>query len=407
MCPREQAVVETPFDESEKVALVKHVNWALRGDPHVGELLELDPHSGALFEAAAGGLLLAKMVKHVDDEAVDARALNKAEGGKKLGHEARLQNHTLCTHAATSIGCGVTNLQPSQLARATENEQVVLQLVWNLTREGLLRPISPSAHPEFLRLLLPNEEIGAMAKLLPEQVMLRWVNHHIRAYLAENPEQTRVPPNFAISNLSDDLADCVAYAIVLKQVAPPSFELDLSALEEGDPDARAARVIADAKRVGIEQFEPSPGDITAPRPRMTLAFLAAIINTFPGLEPVAGFKLADVMEGEPTDGREERAFRMWMTSLGLDLTISNLFEDCRTGIPLLKIEDRLQPGIVRWPKVNMAPKSIYERVENCNYAVELFSQVELAKKQEGVRVKGPANVRDSHCRDSQVHGADL
>ena len=89
MCTREQAVVETPFDESEKVALVKHVNWALRGDPHVGELLELDPHSGALFEAAAGGLLLAKMVKHVDDEAVDARALNKAEGGKKLGHEAR------------------------------------------------------------------------------------------------------------------------------------------------------------------------------------------------------------------------------------------------------------------------------------------------------------------------------
>ena len=37
--------------------------------------------------------------------------------------------------------------------------------------------------------------------------------------------------------------------LVLKQVAPPSFELDLSALEEGDPDARAARAhLADAGR---------------------------------------------------------------------------------------------------------------------------------------------------------------
>ena len=95
------------------------------------------------------------------------------------------------------------------------------------------------------------------------------------------------------------------------------------------------------------------------------------------------------MAGEPTDGREERAFRMWMQSLGLNLTISNLYEDCRTGIPVLKIEDRLQPGIVNWARVNMAPKSIYERVENCNYAVELFSQVELAKAQAGVSIQGP------------------
>ena len=40
--------------------------------------------------------------------------------------------------------------------------------------------------------------------------------------------------------------------------------------------------------------------------------------------------------------------------------INNLFDDCRTGIPLLRIEDHLQPGCVDWKKVNMKPKNIHE-----------------------------------------------
>ena len=39
----------------------------------------------------------------------------------------RLQNHTLLDNAATSIGCGVPHLHPTQLLRAAENRQVVLQ----------------------------------------------------------------------------------------------------------------------------------------------------------------------------------------------------------------------------------------------------------------------------------------
>ena len=51
---------------------------------------------------------------------------------------------------------------------------------------------------------------------------------------------------------------------------------------------------------------------------------------------------------------------MWMTSLGLDFTINNLVDDCRPGIPLLRIEDHLQPGCVDWKKVNMKPRNIHE-----------------------------------------------
>ena len=42
---------------------------------------------------------------------------------------------------------------------------------------------------------------------------------------------------------------------------------------------------------------------------MNLAFLAAIINSHPALQPVQGFDLSDIMAGEAGDGREERARR--------------------------------------------------------------------------------------------------
>ena len=81
-----------------------------------------------------------------------------------------------------------------------------------------------------------------------EQMMLRWINHHIRAYVVSNPGQSHVPVDFAVSDLSDDLADCAALAIILHQVAPAVSPCDLSALALADHGARAAKVVAHAFR---------------------------------------------------------------------------------------------------------------------------------------------------------------
>jgi hypothetical protein len=123
---------------------------------------------------------------------------------------------------------------------------------------------------------------------------------------------------------------------------------------------------------------------------MALAFVAALMGNHPGLEAVDGFDLKEIMVGEEDAEREERTFRMWLTSLGLDLQvisprisaisplyltyispylpmsphispispsitslgpalqIGNLVADCRTGLPLLRVEDHLQPGSVAW-----------------------------------------------------------
>jgi hypothetical protein len=112
--------------------------------------------------------------------------------------------------------------------------------------------------------------VAALAKVLPEQLMLRWLNHHIRAYVASNPGQSLVPKDFAVphlaanpnpnpnpnpipdptpnphqvSDLADGLADCAALAICLHQVAPAASRCDLAAFALADPHARAAKVVA-------------------------------------------------------------------------------------------------------------------------------------------------------------------
>ena len=130
--------------------------------------------------------------------------------------------------------------------------------------------------------------------------------------------------------------------LVLAQVAPHAC--DISALAV-DITTRCDKVVRDAQRIGVDAFTIEGDDLMATRSRLVLAFVAALVGAHMALEAVVGFDPAEIMRGESSDDREERAFRMWFTSLGVGMTINHLFEDCRTGLPLLHIEDHLQPGI--------------------------------------------------------------
>jgi len=70
------------------------------------------------------------------------------------------------------------------------------------------------------------------------------------------------------------------------------------------------------------------------------------------------FEAAKQLEdGDPNDSREERAFRMWINSLNLDFQINNLYEDCKDGLLLLRILEKiLGPGRVDWKKAVLQPK---------------------------------------------------
>lgn len=86
---------------------------------------------------------------------------------------------------------------------------------------------------------------------------------------------------------------------------------------------------------------------------MNTLFCAEIFNNCPGLEATEEeYNAAKFLDDDIEGSREERSFRMWVNSLGIDnLYINNLYGAFVDGLDLLKILDKVKPGSVDWKKV--------------------------------------------------------
>jgi len=139
-------------------------------------------------------------------------------------------------------------------------------------------------------------------------------------------------------------------------------------------------MLDNADKLGCKKFVRSR-DVVKGNPKLNLAFVANLFNTHPGLEPLSEAELAALDEwlfaSEGT--REARAFCLWINSLGVEPFVSNLFEDLRDGLVILRVMDKVSPGIVDWSKVNTKePLNKFKKVENCNYAVVLGKQLKFS-----------------------------
>jgi len=284
----------------------------------------------------------------------------------KMTTFAETENLNLAINSAKAIGCSVVNIGASDIQKGTEH--LILGLIWQIVRIGLLASISLSNHPELFRLLEPGETIEDLLKLSPEQILLRWFNFHLKA--ANHSKR--------VKNFGGDIKDSEAYTVLLHQLSPD--RCDTSALQLTDPTARATKVLDNAEKLDCKKFV-KPADIVKGNPKLNLAFVANLFNKHPGLEPLSQEELAALEEwlfaSEGT--REARAFCLWINSLGIEPFVNNLFNDLRDGIIILKIMDIVQPGIVDWAKVNTkVPLNKFKMVENCNYAVTLGKQMKFS-----------------------------
>jgi len=179
----------------------------------------------------------------------------------------------------------------------------------------------------------------------------------------------------AVAELGAGLADGRALAVVLHRIAPagscdlrwlsPLLEL---ADAEGGAEARAAALLEAAARLNVT-FELAPADLVAGRWRLLYCFVASLMTSFWAARGGGG--AADDAPTDDAEAREELALRSWMTSLGLGRQLSSVSEDCRDGVLLLKVCERLRPGCVQWGKVRTRHTSVYARAEVCNYALEV------------------------------------
>jgi len=105
---------------------------------------------------------------------------------------------------------------------------------------------------------------------------------------------------------------------------------------------------------------------------LNLLFVASVFNACNGLEEKPEDKdiLAAELDDKDGDPREERAFKMWINSLGIDgVFVNSLYDDIRSGILLLKVLDRVEKGCINWSKVEKNPNNKFKAQSNCKYVV--------------------------------------
>jgi len=359
------------FSQEEMSAFAEHMNYILGDDKDLAYMMPIKTTGLDLCFKIADGCLLSKFINLAVPDTIDYRVVNKPrrKNGYKLSLFQMNENNSLVINAAKSIGVNTINIGAGDLREGMGKPHLVLGMVWQLVKIQLLNQINLKNHPELIRLLDENETLEQLFALPAEKLLLRWFNFHLK----EAGHKRRV------RNFGKDVADGECYTVLLNHLNPKKCSLD--ALEEKDDYKRADMVVRNAEALGAKVFI-KPKDIVDKNDRLNLAFTASIFNHYPGLIPITDeeeLKLHGIMEDDVGDTREERAFRMWINTLGLtNVYINNLFEDCRDGLVLLKVIDKIEPGLVSWAKVEKKPRNKFKKVSNNNYAVVLGKYLKLS-----------------------------
>nr|WAW84881.1 fimbrin 1 [Halisarca dujardinii] len=348
------------YGEEEQEAFSDWINFQLEKDPELQARLPIPAGGDHLFRKVDDGIILCKLINASIPNTVDERAINKQ---KKLNVYQVHENQTLALNSASAIGCNLVNIGADDLIQGRPH--LVLGLLWQVIRIGLFAKINLQNCPGLARLLEPGESLADLLALPPDQILLRWFNYH----LAEAGHPRRV------HNFTKDIMDSENYTILLNQIAPPGSGVNRSPLDEHDTSRRAEGMLQQADKLGCRKFV-RPRDVVKGNSRLNMAFVANLFNTHPGLEDME----VEIIE----ETREEKTFRNWMNSLGVNPFVNNLYSDLRDGIVLLQLFDKVKPGIVDWGKVTTDRAKLNKmggnmrKIQNCNYALQLAKEMKFS-----------------------------
>ncbi|KAL7304868.1 hypothetical protein TKK_0002674 [Trichogramma kaykai] len=348
----------------EQLAFSDWINSNLSRDPDLKHLLPLDPEGRQLYERVRDGVLLCKIINHSCPDTIDERAINKKNLTLYRAHE----NLTLALSSAQSIGCNIVNIDAHDLSKGSPH--LVLGLLWQIIRIGLFNQITLENCPGLARLLQQGERIEDLLRLSPEEILLRWVNHHLE----------RAGVGRRCANFHSDITDSEVYTHLIRQIAPREAGVTMEALMETSPLQRAELMLQQAAKIDCRSFV-TAADVVNGVHKLNLAFVANMFNKWPGLErPDDDPALLEGIEALE-ESREERTYRNWMNSMGVSPHVNWLYTDLADGLVLFQLYDIIRPGTVNWPKVHKKfskLRKFMEKLENCNYVVELGRQMNFS-----------------------------
>ncbi|TIB64924.1 hypothetical protein E3P77_02933 [Wallemia ichthyophaga] len=362
--------VSHTINEDERSEFTRHINQVLDGDADVKDKLPLPTDNFQLFDETRDGLILSKLINDAVPDTIDERVLNKPKTRTPtLNAFQATENNNIVIQSAKAIGCQVVNIGSQDLVEG--REILILGLIWQIIRKGLLSRIDIKNHPELYRLLEQDEQLEDFLRLPPDQILLRWFNYHLK-----NAGWHR-----RVGNFSKDVCDGENYTVLLNQLKPAQCSRD--PLNQSDLYRRAEMILDNADKIGVRKYL-TPNAMIGGNSKLNLAFVAHLFNTHPGLEPINIEEVPEIEEFDAEGEREARVFILWLNSLNVDPTVHNLFDNLSDGLILLQAFDKIAPGSVAWrrvakPKPNPYSEedstrpelSRFKKVENTNYVCEL------------------------------------
>lgn len=350
------------INDEERTEFTRHINSVLSDDADVGPRLPFDTETFQIFDECRDGLVLSKLINDSVPDTIDTRVLNLPNSKRKVLNNFQMsENANIVINSAKAIGCVVVNVHSEDIIDGKEH--LILGLIWQIIRRGLLSKVDIKYHPELYRLLEEDETIEQFLRLPPEQILIRWFNYHLK-----NAGHSR-----RVANFSKDISDGENYTILLNQLQPEYC--DKSPLQIADLHQRAERVLQNADKIGCRKYL-TTNSLVSGNPKLNLAFVAHLFNTYPGLDPIEESEKPEIEEFDAEGEREARVFTLWLNSLDVDPPIVSLFEDLKDGLVLLQAFEKVMPGTVSVKHINKKPAnggevSRFKALENTNYAVEI------------------------------------
>lgn len=347
------------YSVEERECFSRVINQSLENDEHCKEMLPIDPESEDLFKAVDNGIIFCKLVNIAQPGTVDERVLN-TKSNMTVFHIK--ENLNLALSSIRGIGCKVIGIDDELIMKHTEN--IILGLLWQMIKIILVKDINLKEVPELARLVDEDndEQLADLLKLPAEDILVRWLNYHLK----------KAGSDRRVNKIGKQMSDSIVYATVLHQL--DSSCIDVSAVKaEEDLKKRAKMVLDAATQLGVKPLI-GPSDIESGNTKLNTVFTADIFNHKHGLEELTKeeYEAAAMLDDDIEGSKEERSYRMWVNSLGLeDVYVNNLYEEARDGLVLLKVMDRIQPGVVDWKRVEKKPgNNKIKRQVNCAEAVE-------------------------------------
>lgn len=334
----------------------------------------MNPDDDDVFHVLEDGVIFCKLINCAVPDTIDMRVVNK---GANINIYKVRENLNLACAACTGIGIKMIGIDAN--AFLDKKEHLILAVLWQLMKLISTKSVSLKDCPEIYRLLNEGEELSELNKLQPDQLLIRWMNFHLKNAGSE-----------PIKNLGKDLADGKAVIKVLNQL---DERCTTEALNEEDDVTRCNKAVDNSKIIEVADVICGE-DLNKGNSKVNVIFVGEMFNAKHGLQELSKeeYEAATLIDDDIEGTIEERQFRLWINSLGIeDVYVNDLFAEASDGLLLLKVIHKINPNVVEWNRVEKNPNSVFKRGINCQVAIDACKKMNIVLA--GI---GAEDIRDSN-----------